>query len=88
VSQDYSPEFPTSSIDNNNEKQCASGGGAHSVRLLATHRREITMNNNETSARRGCGHAGAFCAPRVNPSSKCSSFRWGMRREALSSLKR
>ena len=35
------------------------------------------MNNNETSARRGCGHAGAFCAPRVKSFIEVQQFRVG-----------
>ena len=55
----------------------ASGSEAHSVRLLATRRREITMNNNEASADTAAAMR-ARCARRARIlHSKCSSFGWG-----------
>jgi hypothetical protein len=44
-----SPAFSASAIVNNSEKQCAFCRKARCARLLATGRREITMNNNATS---------------------------------------
>ena len=74
---EYSPAFPTSPIVNNNEKQCASGGEAHSVRLLATRRREITMNNNEASADAAAAMRARSALRARILHSKCSSSGWG-----------
>jgi hypothetical protein len=64
------------SIVNNNEKQCASGGEAHSVRLLATRRRAITMNNNEASADAAAAMRARSALRARNPSSRYNSFGW------------